>query len=193
MESARSLLLLITSDPSDVASVRYRLDRDGPGYLLTTSPTLQHALERIATERHACILADLHLPDASGVEIVEDLVAAAPEVPIVVLHGDEQLGLQAIIAGADDHLGDSLFDTNVLTRAVGHAVARRRGGAQPPTDGAQRETLDRLLGLILRYAELAASAGDLGTVSRNLRGLRNTAEQARDLVLMDAPVPERLG
>jgi CheY-like chemotaxis protein len=193
MASARSnVLLLVTSDPCELASVRYRLDRDGPSYVLAGVATLRDALERIAFERHACILADLNLPDARGVEVVEALVAAAPDVPIVALHGDDALGIQAILAGADDHLADSLLDGYVLTRAVGHAVARRRAVVQRSADRAQHETLDDLLELILRYADQAATAGDPGTVSRSLRGLRNTAEQARDLVLPDAATPEPL-
>jgi CheY-like chemotaxis protein len=177
MEGARSnVLLLVASDPSEVASVRYRLDRDGLSYALATAATLREALEKVRRARHHCILTGLDLPDASGVGIVEALAAAAPTVPIV--------------AGADEHLADSLLDGNVLTRTIGHAVARRRAAAQRPVAENQRAALDSLLGLILRYADLAGTAGDLGTVSRNLRGLRGAAEQARDLVLMDAVLPD---
>jgi DNA-binding NarL/FixJ family response regulator len=194
MAVARSnLILLVASDPSVIASLRYRLDRDEPGYVLMSAPTLQDALAQISADRYACILADLELPDSPALEIVSALADAAPDVPIVALHGDDALGLQAIVAGADEHLADSLLRGNVLARAVGHAVARRRTVVRRPAGDAQRETLDSLLGLILRYADLAASAGDLGTVSRNLRGLRNTAEQARDLVLMEAGTLEPAG
>jgi CheY-like chemotaxis protein len=191
MEGARSnVLLLVASDPSEVASVRYRLERDGLSYALATAATLREALEKVRRARHHCILTGLDLPDASGVGIVEALAAAAPTVPIVALHGDDALGVQAIVAGADEHLADSLLDGNVLTRTIGHAVARRRAAAQRPVAENQRAALDSLLGLILRYADLAGTAGDLGTVSRNLRGLRGAAEQARDLVLMDAVLPD---
>src|SRR5690349_14077069 len=45
------------------------------------------AREELTLERTDCVLLDLNLPDATGLEGLVSLVASHPEVPIVVLSG----------------------------------------------------------------------------------------------------------
>lgn len=60
------------------------------------------ALERVAARRHDLVLLDLNLPGLRGMDALAALRAAVPEVPTVVLSGedDPQLVRSAIKAGA---------------------------------------------------------------------------------------------
>ena len=77
-----------------------------------------------------CALVDLSLPDASGMTVIEAVLTAMPEVPVVVLTGaeDEELALQAVERGAQDYLVKRRVDPEVLGRSVRYAIERKRGG-----------------------------------------------------------------
>ena len=87
---------------------------------------LDAGLRHLAHAGADCVLLDLELPDAQGTEAVERTVAAAPELPIVVLTGssDESLPARLIRAGAHGHVVKGAEPE--LMAAVGDAVERRR-------------------------------------------------------------------
>lgn len=102
--------------------------------LLDSWPTL--AIERASALRDAelalaadidCVLVDLGLPDAYGLEAVRRLREADPEMPVVVLTGDsdEQRGIQALGAGAQDYLIKGTISSASLARAIRHSVQRK--------------------------------------------------------------------
>jgi FixJ family two-component response regulator len=72
-----------------------------------------------------CIVLDLQLPGASGLEMQEGLMAAANPLPIVFLtgHGDVPKSVRAMKAGAVDFLTKPV-DAAVLLDAVARAIAR---------------------------------------------------------------------
>ena len=75
-----------------------------------------------------CVLLDLGLPDAQGIEALRLLQASAPEVAVVVLSGveDERLALQAVHEGAQDYLVKGRADAALITRSIRYAVERKR-------------------------------------------------------------------
>jgi serine phosphatase RsbU (regulator of sigma subunit) len=74
-----------------------------------------------------CALLDLGLPDASGLEGLERLRSAADGLAILVLTGmDEERGVQALAAGAQDYLVKGHVDAELLGRSIRYAVERRR-------------------------------------------------------------------
>jgi serine phosphatase RsbU (regulator of sigma subunit) len=74
-----------------------------------------------------CILLDLHLPDARGLEVVTQVLAAAPGAPVVVLTGlaEESAGLAAVAAGAQDYLIKGQSPPDVFRRAIRYAAERK--------------------------------------------------------------------
>ncbi len=74
-----------------------------------------------------CVLVDLSLPDADGLEAVERLQLLAPELPIIVLTGRDDLGLavEALQKGAQDYLIKGRVDGQLLTRALRYAIERK--------------------------------------------------------------------
>ena len=95
---------------------------------VTIATTLAEATRCIARRQITCVLLDLTLPDARGLEGLEVLRAAEPHMPIVVLSGieDEGIALQAVQSGAQDYLMKGHVDESLVTRAVRYAVERKR-------------------------------------------------------------------
>jgi len=75
-----------------------------------------------------CVLLDLHLPDASGIDSLSSLLASAPDLPLIVVTGlhDESAGAAAVAAGAQDYLVKGQIDASTLARAIRYAVERKR-------------------------------------------------------------------
>jgi len=74
-----------------------------------------------------CVLLDLGLPDAVGLEAVRRVRAIDSEMPVVVLTGDsdEQRGVRALAAGAQDYLVKGTITGVGLSRAIRHSVQRK--------------------------------------------------------------------
>jgi diguanylate cyclase (GGDEF)-like protein len=78
--------------------------------------------------RMACIVLDLTLPDADGLDGVIDMCSAAPDVPIVVVTGDEDeaRAIKAVQLGAQDYLTKDRIDPQALRRSIRYAIERKR-------------------------------------------------------------------
>jgi two-component system sensor histidine kinase UhpB len=100
---------------------------------------LESALEAISEGAPDCVLLDLVLPDADGLEAVDSLLVNAPHVPIVVLsaHKDDHLALRAVRRGAQDYLVKGTVTADALARSVQLAIQRHhaenRSAASGPT------------------------------------------------------------
>ena len=82
------------------------------------------AREELTLSPADCVLLDLGLPDATGLEGLVSLVAAQPEVPIIVLSGTDEssVGAEAVQAGAQDYLTKGESDGRQLWRAIRYAI-----------------------------------------------------------------------
>ncbi len=78
--------------------------------------------------RSDCVLLDLNLPGAHGLDGLRRILRADGGAAVCVLTGldDEHLGVAAVAAGAQDYLVKGKVDGQVLIRAVRYAVERRR-------------------------------------------------------------------
>ncbi len=118
-------VLLVEDDEDDALLVADLLE--------TTTLRLDHVATAAEAgvwlrARHAdCVLLDLGLPDASGLESIGMLLASNPAIAVVVLTGDsdEQRGIEALGAGAEDYLVKGRIDTGTLLRAIRYAVERK--------------------------------------------------------------------
>lgn len=75
-----------------------------------------------------CVLLDLGLPDADGLEALELLQETAPDVPVVILsqNRDEPLTIEAMREGAQDYLWKGATTSHELRRAILYAVQRHQ-------------------------------------------------------------------
>ncbi|WP_241004338.1 PP2C family protein-serine/threonine phosphatase [Conexibacter sp. SYSU D00693] len=123
-------VLLVEDDEGDALIVEDLLE-DAPLPLeLVRARTAAEAARLVA--RVDCALVDLDLPDASGLEALHRLRAAAPSTATIVLTGlaDESRGVDAVGAGAQDYLVKGSVDGALLARAIRYAVERRRADGQ---------------------------------------------------------------
>jgi serine phosphatase RsbU (regulator of sigma subunit) len=120
-------LLLVEDDDGDALLVEELLGTTGAPVELVRAQTLLEARgEDLAAVD--CVLLDLDLPDAHGLSALHRLKGDRSELAVLVLTGldDEQRGIEAVAAGAQDYLVKGQIDGQGLARAVRYAVERRR-------------------------------------------------------------------
>jgi serine phosphatase RsbU (regulator of sigma subunit) len=123
----RRTVVLVEDDAGDAFLVSEMLLDVAPGARLERFTSLGAALDGWPPEAD-CALLDLGLPDAVGLGALERLRAAVPDVPVVVLTGriDDEVGPQALAAGAQDFLVKGEVDARGLERSLRYAVERGR-------------------------------------------------------------------
>jgi two-component system response regulator AtoC len=95
--------VLIVDDDVEVAKVlREVVEREG--FTVTCAPSLAQAREAIAATVPDILLVDIHLPDGSGVELLEGLGPAAPEVVLITGQASVETAVHALRLGAADYL-----------------------------------------------------------------------------------------
>ncbi|HKT05403.1 MAG TPA: SpoIIE family protein phosphatase [Rugosimonospora sp.] len=122
----RLRVLLIEDDEADAFLVGELLAEVEAPVDLVVAPTMAEAKARLFDVD--CVLLDLGLPDATGLEGLRTLLASGAGVAVCVLTGlaDEHLGAAAVAVGAQDYLVKGRVDGVLLSRAVRYAVERRR-------------------------------------------------------------------
>ncbi|MFJ8806229.1 PP2C family protein-serine/threonine phosphatase [Streptomyces sp. NPDC102490] len=121
-------VLLIEDDAADALLVEELVADSTPGMRLTWARSLGEAQAELAHGRPDCVLLDLHLPDAQGLDALERVLRAADGVAVVVLTGlaEEQTGLAAVAAGAQDYLVKGRVEPELFGRAVRYAIQRKQ-------------------------------------------------------------------
>ena len=121
---------MVDDDPVDCRLVTKALNRFSHivQFNIETAGTLSETTERLGNGSYDVVLLDLTLPDSSGIDTVQEAIAANSNVPIVVLTGlsDEGIALQAIEKGAADYLVKGKFSDDGLIRAIRYAIERKR-------------------------------------------------------------------
>jgi serine phosphatase RsbU (regulator of sigma subunit) len=119
-------VLLVEDDDGDALIVEELLIDAWPELVIDRVRRVKDAEDAIGPQID-CVLLDLGLPDASGLDAVRRLRAIDTEMPVVVLTGDadEQRGVQALAVGAQDYLVKGAIDGVGLSRAIRHSVQRK--------------------------------------------------------------------
>jgi response regulator RpfG family c-di-GMP phosphodiesterase len=122
-------LLLVEDSAGDVRLFREMLrDLGYASHALTTASSLAGALACLDEGGFDVAFVDLVLPDCTGLETLERVLAGGYDVPVVVLTGldDEAVGEQAVAIGAHDYLVKGEVHADVLARVIRYAVSRHR-------------------------------------------------------------------
>jgi diguanylate cyclase (GGDEF)-like protein/PAS domain S-box-containing protein len=129
-------VLLIQGDAQDAQAVRDALNNSSDkNFQVEWVRTCAFGLERLAIlgKQHqdatggiSVVLVDFLLPDMAGMQIIERLYTAAPQIPIVILCSseDEALAKSAMQRGAQDFLLKKRLDEYVLTKTLNAAIDR---------------------------------------------------------------------
>ncbi len=127
MNSVPLKILLVEDNPADADLLQEFLDEsDETQWSLVHVERLKEALQVLSEDQFDAILLDLSLPDKQGLSTITQTHEAAPDLPIVVLTGlnDRVIALEAVRQGAQDYLVKGKIDSNLLVRAIHHAIER---------------------------------------------------------------------
>jgi serine phosphatase RsbU (regulator of sigma subunit) len=121
-------VLLVEDDHGDAFLVSELLREEAAPVEVRRAQSLHEGIDLLGQELFDCVLLDLGLPDASGLAALDRLREAAPHVAHLVLTGDrdDQRGIDAVAAGAQDYLVKGSVDGDGLRRAILYAVERRQ-------------------------------------------------------------------
>jgi two-component system, NtrC family, response regulator HydG len=123
--AAPGRILIVDDDRTMCEAIELTLGRGAHDIMWRTSG--HHALELVAERDFDVVLTDLSMPAMSGVELCERVLAARPDVPVVVVtaHTTIEAAISAIRAGAYDFIVKPV-DGKLLALAVARAVRHRR-------------------------------------------------------------------
>lgn len=118
---SKARILLIEDDPSTGAAVEKVLAAEGFNVELVRRA--EEGLARTRASRFDLVITDFKLPGISGLQLIEQLHAAQPKLPIIMMtaHGSTETAIEATKLGACEYLtkpfeADELLD--LVTEAV---------------------------------------------------------------------------
>jgi CheY-like chemotaxis protein len=158
------------------------------GYGVETAVSGSEALARMAKEHFALVVTDLVMPGESGLDVVRQLAAERPGLPVVLMtnHGSEDIAVQALRAGAADYVSKSH-----LVSQLPAIVDRLFDAAQAAGD--VRRASRWIVSQKTEY-ELGNDRGEVGSLVRHLVQLARQAGavQERDEIRVSVALEEAL-
>lgn len=123
-------VLLVEDNPGDARWVRTMLVEDADGeFELLHASTVRDAIDLLIAHGSTidAVLLDLSLPDETGMNTLQRVLPAAHTAVVIVMtgQGDEETGLAAMQAGAQDYLVKGQVDGRTLRRALRFALERQ--------------------------------------------------------------------
>lgn len=121
----RLRVLAIQESPAEAGLLR---DALGAAVDLEVAGTLAEAEHRVRTGRYDCVLLDLALPEASGVDNVQRIRSARRGQTVVVMTrlDPDQAALGALQRGAQDYVEKGRYDGPFLMGVIRRAMARNQ-------------------------------------------------------------------
>jgi signal transduction histidine kinase len=100
----------------------------GTSFHVNLATCLSDAIAELIEGVNEVVLLDLSLPDSDGLWTLEAILLVAPQIPIIVLTGndDEALGISAVQAGAADYLMKGRIEAASLIRAIRYSIERHQ-------------------------------------------------------------------
>ncbi|MBE1550639.1 CheY-like chemotaxis protein [Mycobacterium sp. OAS707] len=124
----RLSVLLVEDDRADALLVEELIADAAVDIEFAWKATVSEAERELARNRPDCVLLDLNLPDANGIDALQRICTVDPNIPIVVLTGlnDEHFGISAVASGAQDYLVKGRVEPETLRRSLLYAIERKR-------------------------------------------------------------------
>src|ERR1700743_1791941 len=119
-------IVTVVDDDEAVRGALSRLLRS-VGYGIRSHATASEFLKETLPDAPGCIVLDVRMPGVGGVELQEHLNISHVSLPLVLMsgHGDIQMSVRAMKAGAVDFLTKPVPDHDILD-AVGSAIEIHR-------------------------------------------------------------------
>ena len=127
MSDQATRVLLIEDNPGDADLVRLRLVESKALVEVNCVERLSDGMASLSEHPPSVVLLDLNLPDSHGAETFRTVLAHSPDVPVVILSGqdDEGLAVKAVHQGVQDYLIKGDITSKQLERAMRYAVERQ--------------------------------------------------------------------
>jgi two-component system response regulator HydG len=112
---ASSSHILIIDDEVDICTLLKRfLERKG--FTVTTTHRGNEALKSIAKTSFDLIISDFRLPDFNGLDLLKEMKALRPKVPVIIITGysDIRMAVEVIKFGAFDYVTKPLYPEELL-------------------------------------------------------------------------------
>ena len=211
----RPVVLIVDDDAGIRDALRFALDES---YAVLDAPHGRSALDIVRTERVDLVLLDILMPEVDGLEILQELKALEPDLPVIMLTAVKTVRttVAAMKLGASDYVTKP-FQEDELLAAIRQALEQRarRLGVPAERDRADRDArLPRTYRLLLvggdpgwraTLAVVLARATSVETSAALMDGLndmlrlrptcvvlnvkRSTAEAGRFLGALNAQLP----
>jgi len=126
----KARILLIEDDAGIVGGLKRELQAEG--YIVVVTARGGHGLAEAKQQYFDAVITDLRMPGLSGLELVEQLHAAKPKLPIIMMtgFGTTETAIEATKQGAYDYLLKPLNMVELLD-SVAKAVACNRLMSEP--------------------------------------------------------------
>jgi DNA-binding NtrC family response regulator len=118
-------VLVIDDDPGLSEVIEMLLEREG--YAVERASTVKAGLKRVRAIELDLVIADLRLPDGTGLDAIPAIRARRPELPIIIItsYSSMESAVAALRAGAVDYIVKP-FDNHEFLHSVGRALKERR-------------------------------------------------------------------
>lgn len=121
MKNTNIKLLVIEDSPSDAELLSSLLKRVNElKFDIAHSTDLGGGMKKIDSDSVDVVILDLGLPDSFGINTYETLRAHSPQLPIIIITGndDREMLAEAMNKGADNYLIKDAFDGNRVAVAI---------------------------------------------------------------------------
>lgn len=127
MTSPAPTVLLVEDNPGDAELVHLRLQEGESHAEVDCVSRLSDGLAHLGRKRPSVVLLDLNLPDSQGVDTFRRVLETAPNIPVVILTGqnDEALAIDALNHGVQDYIIKKDLTGPNLSRAMRFAIQRQ--------------------------------------------------------------------
>jgi nitrogen regulation protein NR(I) len=171
--------ILLVEDDSAIVNTLSRVLAD-EGYEVTVEKTGDAGLTRAKADSFDVVITDLKLPGLSGLELVRELHASRPRLPILMMtaHGTTETAIEATQSGAYDYLLKP-FEIPELLLLVEQAVAASRLMSEPVQIGTSGQTRDAIVGNSRSMQSIYKEIGRIAAkpVSVLIRGETGTGKE----------------
>ena len=122
-------VLIVEDNPGDLILIASYLSEEFSQPTIINAKTFSEATIKLAENtKFDVILLDLSLPDASGNDLVNDMVQLAGATPIIVLTGylEKNFGIKTLGLGISDYLLKDELTAGQLYKSIAYSVERSR-------------------------------------------------------------------